>query len=104
MVESANSESRREAGPAAILIALTTMLFADVLLGIANIIEVEGRTADSIVTNIGYQGVRVPPGRHRVEMIHRNRVMEAGVVISASALILLVIAIIRSRRTPFAVA
>ena len=61
-------------------------------------VTVDGRPVEAIVTNIGYQGVVVPPGRHRVEMTYRNGVMIAGAVVSAAALTLIIGVLIGSRR------
>ncbi len=63
-------------------------------------VTVDGQPVRSIVTNIGYQGVVVPSGRHRVVMRYRNDVVVIGGIISASALLLLMaLAIFWRRRT-----
>jgi hypothetical protein len=52
-------------------------------------ITIDGRPATAVVTNIGYQGVVVPAGRHRVEMRYRNPTIAIGAAISAAALLAL---------------
>jgi hypothetical protein len=52
-------------------------------------ITIDGRETESIVTNIGYQGIVVPEGRHRVEMRYHNPLVPTGVTISLSATLLL---------------
>lgn len=51
---------------------------------------VDGREAESLVTNIGYQGVVVPnAGHHVIEMRYRNPLIAAGAAISIAALLAL---------------
>jgi hypothetical protein len=45
-------------------------------------ITIDGTPAPAIVTNIGYQGVAVPAGRHIVEMRYRNPLIALGGAIS----------------------
>lgn len=52
-------------------------------------IAIDGQPARAIVTNIGYQGIVVPRGRHVVEMRYRNPRIAVGTVISVLALIAL---------------
>ena len=56
-------------------------------------ITIDGRPAKSLITNIGYQGVIVPPGRHRVEMRYRNDLIVLGLKISIAAIVLLLAAL-----------
>jgi hypothetical protein len=64
-------------------------------------VTIDGKLVTPIVTNIGYQGVAVPHGVHRVEMRYRNDRIILGVWISgASAAVLALIAILARRRTP----
>ncbi len=49
-------------------------------------ISVDGRRVASVVTNIGYQGIVLMPGHHRVEMIYRNDLVVIGMWISATML------------------
>jgi hypothetical protein len=53
---------------------------------------IDGNEAESIVTNVGYQGVIVQSaGRHVVEMRYRNPLVAAGGAVSAAALLALVL-------------
>jgi hypothetical protein len=64
-------------------------------------IRVDGTPAEPIITNIGYQGIMVTPGRHRVEMSYRNEMVRMGMLISAiTAAILILLAIVFRRSTP----
>ena len=61
---------------------------------------IDGRPAEPVVTNIGYQGVMITPGKHRVEMRYRNEIARLGMLISAVATaILLVLALVFRRRS-----
>ena len=56
-------------------------------------VYVDGKEVRSLVTNIGYQGIVVPKGTHVITMKYRNTLITWSVVISLSAvLILLVVA------------
>jgi hypothetical protein len=55
-------------------------------------ITIDGKPADPVVTNIGFQGVAVPGGRHRVEMRYRNTLAANGLKVSIAATVLLAIA------------
>jgi hypothetical protein len=60
---------------------------------------INGKPASSIVTNIGYQGVEVPRGRHRIVMRYSNDMVRLGGIISSCAVvILLLMAILGGRR------
>ncbi|MEA2490970.1 MAG: hypothetical protein QOH21_2762 [Acidobacteriota bacterium] len=52
---------------------------------------IDGRPARAVVTNIGYQGVSVPAGRHRVVMRYRNPVVLIGAAISALTVLSLLV-------------
>jgi hypothetical protein len=52
-------------------------------------VTIDGNEAPAVVTNIGYQGVEVPAGRHIVEMRYRNPLIAAGGGISLAALLAL---------------
>jgi hypothetical protein len=54
-------------------------------------VTIDGNEVPAIVTNIGYQGVVVPPGRHVVEMRYRNPLVPAGAAISGIALLALLL-------------
>ena len=49
---------------------------------------VDGEAAPLEISNIGFQGLVVPPGHHVIRMDYRNRLMEVCGVISALALVL----------------
>jgi hypothetical protein len=57
---------------------------------------IDGRQAGAIVTNIGYQGVIVPPGHHLVEMRYRNPLIAAGAAVSMAGLLALILALRRA--------
>jgi hypothetical protein len=62
--------------------------------------DVDGRNshpAPAIVTNIGYQGLIVPAGRHRVTMVYRNRLVPIGAIISVIAVLGLAVLTLRRR-------
>jgi hypothetical protein len=52
-------------------------------------ITIDGVDAPAVVTNIGYQGVDVPAGKHVVEMRYRNPLIAAGGAISIASLLAL---------------
>jgi hypothetical protein len=52
-------------------------------------ITIDGKQTPAIVTNIGYQGIIVTPGRHTVVMNYRNELVRIGLLISAIATIFL---------------
>jgi hypothetical protein len=62
-------------------------------------ITIDGTEAAAVVTNIGYQGVVVPPGRHVVEMRYRNPLVGVGAGVSAAALLALGMLFRRARPT-----
>jgi hypothetical protein len=64
-------------------------------------ITLDGRPVPAVITNIGYQGIPVPAGRHRVEMRYRNPLAAGGAkVSSAAAALLLAAALVPRRRSP----
>jgi len=60
-------------------------------------ITIDGQQTPAIVTNIGYQGIIVTPGRHTVVMQYRNELVRAGLLVSVVAILLLSILAIVSR-------
>jgi len=63
-------------------------------------ITVDGRRVAPVITNIGYQGLTIPPGRHRVEMRYRNPLAQGGAVISTvTAGVLLLLTTLRLGRS-----
>ena len=63
-------------------------------------IAIDGKRAAAIVTNIGYQGVIVPAGRHRVTMRYRNDLAANALIVSVVTTILLLAAAFIPRRIP----
>lgn len=62
-------------------------------------ITVDGAKTNAIRTNVGYQGIVVPHGRHRVVMRYRNPLAAGGAKISiAASLLLLATALVARRR------
>jgi hypothetical protein len=49
-------------------------------------VTVDGKPARAVVTNVGYQGVAIPAGRHVVEMNYGNPLIAVGGAISIAAL------------------
>ena len=60
-------------------------------------VTVDGVEVPSVVTNIGYQGVVVPRGRHVIEMRYHNPLIAAGAAISLATLLALLFAGWRQR-------
>jgi len=65
-------------------------------------IRVDGRSTPPVVTNIAYQGIVLTPGRHRVEMVYRNELVQVGLWISILAIAILLAIAIFTRGTPAA--
>ncbi|MFZ2489856.1 MAG: hypothetical protein WA208_00090 [Thermoanaerobaculia bacterium] len=62
-------------------------------------ITLDGRPVQAIVTNIGYQGIIVPAGSHRVDMRYSNPLILIGSAISiVAAFLLAALALVRPRR------
>jgi hypothetical protein len=61
-------------------------------------ITVDGAVVPAIITNVGYQGIIVPPGRHRVVMMYRNTLVPVSLAISVIAVIILVVLMLSDRR------
>jgi hypothetical protein len=65
-------------------------------------VTVDGARAAPVVTNIGYQGIVVTPGRHRVEMHYRNELVVVGLWITIStAALLLILLVVAHRRSGY---
>lgn len=60
-------------------------------------VTIDGSPATSVVTNVGYQGVVVPGGRHAVEMRYRNPLIAWGGAVSILTLIAMAWAFCRMR-------
>ena len=52
-------------------------------------VRVDGARVEPMATNLAYQGIAVPPGRHRVTMRYRNPLVLIGLAISAIAIAVL---------------
>lgn len=68
------------------------------------IIRVDGSRVPAIVTNIGYQGIIITPGRHRVVMEYRNELVRIGMLISLITGAVLIGIVLVYRRPPVAAA
>jgi hypothetical protein len=64
-------------------------------------ITVDGQPVEPRITNIGYQGIEVPAGRHRVEMRYSNPVAIRSMKISAVTLVMLLAGALVPRRRRF---
>jgi hypothetical protein len=53
------------------------------------LVNVDGRAVTPVVTNIGYQGLTITPGRHVVTMQYRNELVRVGGAVSLFAAIML---------------
>jgi hypothetical protein len=60
---------------------------------------IDGKQVPSVLTNLGYQGVAVPPGRHVVELRYRNPLIAIGGAVSLVTLLALVFAARRRRES-----
>jgi hypothetical protein len=54
-------------------------------------VTMDGRPVKPQITNITYQGIEVPPGRHRVEMRYANPIIQRSLLISGISTALLLI-------------
>jgi hypothetical protein len=59
-------------------------------------ITIDGNEVPAVVTNIGYQGVVVPAGRHVVEMRYRNPLIAVGAATSVATLFALALLLLRA--------
>jgi len=64
-------------------------------------VTIDGRPVQPVITNIGYQGIVVPAGRHRVAMRYRNNLAANGLKLSIIVTILLIAAALLPRRVPW---
>lgn len=58
---------------------------------------IDGASVPIVPTNIAFQGVRIPPGRHRVEFFYRDWSVLAGAVVSLLALLASAVAVSADR-------
>lgn len=61
-------------------------------------ITIDGRGVPAVVTNIGFQGIIVTPGHHRVVMRYSNPLVKIGAAISLVTLIILLFMIFTPRK------
>ncbi len=61
-------------------------------------VTLDGKPVTPRITNIAYQGIEVPAGKHRVEMRYRNTLAVRGLIVSSVAAALLLIAAMWPRR------
>ncbi|HEX9982100.1 MAG TPA: YfhO family protein [Thermoanaerobaculia bacterium] len=63
-------------------------------------VTVSGRRVEPVVTNIGFQGIDIPAGRHRILMRYRNPLVERGVLISIISIVILgALTLVRRRQS-----
>lgn len=60
--------------------------------------SIDGRAVEIVPTNIAYQGVVVPAGRHRLRMTYRNPLIGYGAAVSIATLLAFAIAFVTKRR------
>jgi hypothetical protein len=53
-------------------------------------VRIDGAPAAPVAVNLAYQGISVPPGRHRVTMVYRNPLVQLGLGVSGAAAALLI--------------
>lgn len=63
-------------------------------------VTVDGKPVAAVVANIGYQGIVVAAGKHRVEMVYRNDLARVGMFVSAGAAGILLLMLVLVRRRP----
>ena len=61
-------------------------------------VTLDGRPVTPVLTNLGYQGIVFPPGRHRVEMTYRNTLVLPSAALSLVAVAALAVAASAGRR------
>ena len=61
-------------------------------------VTIDGKRVEPVITNIGYQGVHVPAGRHRIAMRYWNDLVGTGGIISLSTAALLAAVLLFTRR------
>ncbi|HSP32829.1 MAG TPA: hypothetical protein VLU46_00775 [Thermoanaerobaculia bacterium] len=62
-------------------------------------VTVDGKRVQPVVTNIGYQGLVIPPGRHHVAMRYRNTLVQRGLATTMVTSALLLFFVLLPRRT-----
>jgi hypothetical protein len=59
----------------------------------------DGAPVPVLRANLAFRAVRVPAGRHRIEMVYRPRALLAGLAVSAVALLAALALLVRGPRT-----
>ena len=77
-------------GPAYLVISITPHKYWQA--------TIDGSPAPLRVTNIGYQGLEVPEGRHQIRLHYRNPILLTGGIISASSVAALLSILVIARR------
>lgn len=77
------------AGPAFLVLSVTGHKYWSV--------TIDGIEVEPVTTNLAYQGVPVPPGRHVVTMRYRNPLIAAGAGVSAAAILGFLLFAVRGR-------
>ncbi len=62
-------------------------------------VTLDGRPVQTAITNIGYQGLVIPPGRHHVAMRYRNTLVQRGLATTLITSALLLVFVLVPRRT-----
>ncbi|HJQ40448.1 MAG TPA: hypothetical protein VKB93_25155 [Thermoanaerobaculia bacterium] len=60
-------------------------------------VTIDGKRVEPVITNVGYQGIAVPAGRHRVAMRYRNDLAANALVVSIVVTLLLLAAAVWRR-------
>jgi hypothetical protein len=65
-------------------------------------ITVDGAAVPAVITNIAYQGLILPPGRHKIVMIYRNELVLIGLGVSLTTIALMLLLAFLPRRATYA--
>lgn len=61
-------------------------------------VRIDGRLHPAVVANVGYQGVIVPKGKHRVELRYRNPVIVKSGIVSVTAIVSMLFLVFVTRK------
>jgi hypothetical protein len=61
---------------------------------------VDGKATELLRANYAFQAVEVPPGRHEIRLVYRDRLFWSGLVVSITTLICCAIILAKFRRSP----
>jgi hypothetical protein len=64
-------------------------------------ITVDGAAVPAVITNIAYQGLILPPGRHKIVMIYRNELVLIGLGVSLTTIALMLLLAFLPRRARY---